>query len=268
MTPTRRLRAVDLVLAALAVATVVRFVVASGPAEDSIPFRLRLGLSVPPIGIDWSSAPRTLVLVVRSTCPACEKSTGFYARLAAQLAAANVPLRVVSEETTEVVGAWLAGASINPVAVTPRTDLATLGLVATPTLLLVDSSGVVTDIWVGVLSKEDEVALDQRLRGDRHQPLTNLRVPAVITRSEWTQLRARGDVLLDVRDRGSFAESSTDGAINIPSDELVDRGPFELDLTRRFVIDCLHSSFSRCEVGAEILGKTGVKEIAILVRRR
>jgi TonB family protein len=74
-----------------------------------------------------------------------------------------------------------------------------------------------------------------------------------------------GPLLLDIRDRETFAERHEKGALNIPLKELLARGPAEIQASRHVVIDCLDAP-DFCSVAAHFLTSSGFKQVSILRR--
>jgi len=113
-------------------------------------------------GVDFTSAPHTLVMAVREDCQYCKDSVPFYQRLTAAARSVGPDQRsgvvVVSTDAEPSISAYLMASDIQVdriVSVAPGE----LRLPATPILLVVDRSGVVVRVWRGRLaaSKEREV---------------------------------------------------------------------------------------------------------------
>jgi hypothetical protein len=83
-------------------------------------------------GVDWSKNGRTLVLAISTQCHFCKDSTPFYRKLEAQ-------------------GGKGMGVHVDQV---KQAGLGEIGVSGTPTMLLVNSSGIITKIWVGMLQPE------------------------------------------------------------------------------------------------------------------
>lgn len=110
-----------------------------------------------PLSYDFASKERTLILALQEGCSYCEESMPFYRELSAivtpdcsdvGIVAALPHPRLASDSLLARYGLDL-----------PRlTDvsLESLGVPGTPTLMLVDPSGKVLDVWVGRLSRERE----------------------------------------------------------------------------------------------------------------
>lgn len=136
-----------------------RFVLNKEPAIRPPVVASVLGKKIQLPNIDWSRSERHLVLVLQKDCRFCTESAPFYQkiittlnqRLDVQLIAA-LP-QPVSESKDYLYGLGVAVSEIR------QADPSSLGATGTPTLLLVDRSGTVRDVWVGKLppAKEQEV---------------------------------------------------------------------------------------------------------------
>jgi len=117
-----------------------------------------VGLNLAPLaGYNWSSHPKTLVIAIRKGCPYCDASLPFYRRLGEQERGntlhAHVLLvmpndassgsRYLSKENVEVQRIFGQG-------------LGALKISGTPTVLLLDSSGLIKRTWIGQLSPRGE----------------------------------------------------------------------------------------------------------------
>lgn len=110
------------------------------------------------VNIDWSAADRTLVLSLHSECRFCTASLPFYRRLLD--ARGDVPLQVVVTAPAEdaAIYTYLDDGGVRPDRVV-TVEPGTLPIAGTPTLFLVDGSGVVTHVWPGQLGDEQETAV-------------------------------------------------------------------------------------------------------------
>jgi hypothetical protein len=117
-----------------------------------------VGQTLAPLpGYSWSSYPKTLVIAIRKGCPYCDASLPFYRRLGEQersnVLRAHVLLvmpndassgsRYLSKDNVEVQEIFGQG-------------LGALRVSGTPTVLLLDSSGVIERAWVGQLPPKGE----------------------------------------------------------------------------------------------------------------
>ena len=109
-------------------------------------------------GWNWGAHDQTLVLALRKGCHFCEDSAPFYQRLAAQQQKGGSDSSIVAvfpdsaATVNEVVQS--EGLGVQAVAGVP---LEKLKISATPTLLLVDRSGIVRNAWIGMLSPRQEL---------------------------------------------------------------------------------------------------------------
>jgi len=110
-----------------------------------------------------------LLLVVSPACPGCNKTAPALARL---LSAAKQSREVVvlGREPASELDAWLRGQNIPRGSVRQLAAPDRLGLLMTPTLLLVDAGKSVTDIWLGVVTPDAERHIMRRLADHAEGP--------------------------------------------------------------------------------------------------
>ena len=115
--------------------------------------------------VDWHKSKRTLVLAFRTGCPYCSESTGFYRTLSEQCRLNHVRLIAVAPDPVSESQQYLkeAGVSVDEVR---QSELPRLGIMRTPTLVLVDDGGIVSRIWLGELSSSNQQDVITRLAGD------------------------------------------------------------------------------------------------------
>lgn len=119
------------------------------------------GTKLPLDGVEWGD--RSVVLALRAGCRYCAQSADFYRTLARQCADSNVRLIAVLPSDVSESREYLErlGVKVNEVR---QADLKSLGVLSTPTLLVVGNSGTVSDAWVGLLSPARERDVLSRLR--------------------------------------------------------------------------------------------------------
>ena len=100
-------------------------------------------------GIDWSKSDRTLLLALSTMCHFCTESAPFYQKLQQQKRD-DVRLVALFPQPAQESRTYLdkLGIAVDDVAQGP---LNSVGVSGTPTLLLIDNQGAVTDSWVGKL---------------------------------------------------------------------------------------------------------------------
>lgn len=120
-----------------------------------------------PIGVDWKKNHQTLVLAISTTCHFCKDSVPFYRRLGG--IEKSVKMVAVLPQSVSEGKEYLEGKGVR-VDDIRQVQLNTVGVKATPTLLLVNDVGVVTNIWVGKLPPEQETevltAVEKKAFGD------------------------------------------------------------------------------------------------------
>jgi thioredoxin-related protein len=119
--------------------------------------------------LDVDRADQTLLLVLRSACRYCTESMPFYSRLSRRLqdeqSRTRLQLVVVTRDEPETAGLYLREHGLvvqRTVQLTP--DLAkALKVPGTPSLVLVDRTGLVRNVWFGKLDSEREKRVEDAL---------------------------------------------------------------------------------------------------------
>jgi hypothetical protein len=111
-------------------------------------------------GLDFREVPSTAILFLQSTCKFCTDSMPFYRRLS------EIPRRgrlvVMGTESRERLEAYLAAHQFKPDRVIVVTPQATK-VRGTPTILVVDTNGVVVEAWGGQLDSARELAVFRKI---------------------------------------------------------------------------------------------------------
>lgn len=109
--------------------------------------------------VDWSKSQDTLLLVLREGCRYCAESAPFYQRLVAK-ASGNKDLRLIAvlPQNPGDARKYLDTLGVT-IAEVREATLSEIGVTGTPTLILLNNTGVVKTVWVGELpaDKEKEV---------------------------------------------------------------------------------------------------------------
>jgi hypothetical protein len=105
------------------------------------------------VGVDWAKNHRTLVLVISTYCHFCKDSVPFYHTLTN--AGADVKIVAVLPQSVAEGQQYLSSGGVH-VDDVRQVALTSLGVTGTPTLMLVNDAGVVTDMWVGKLQPDQE----------------------------------------------------------------------------------------------------------------
>lgn len=156
--------AANISIVIVAVVIVIVFVRNYFPASKASPLAIAAGARLTGQPVNWHDSPKNVVLVLSTTCHFCKESSGFYRKLAEDCRS-HARTVALFPQTPEEAQAYLRAEDVQ-VDEVKQTDFQSLQIGGTPTLLLVDSNGVVQRVWLGKLSevKEKEV-LDQSCRG-------------------------------------------------------------------------------------------------------
>ena len=143
-------------LAIIVVAIMLGYVLVKGfifKPQPEIPKPRGLGKKISLPGVDWQQNGNTLIFVLRQGCDYCTESSDFYKRIMNDATIkSKVRFMAVFPHSVEEGKTYLneAGLAIADVRQYP---LSLLQVNGTPSVLLVDSQGVVKNIWVGKLSQ-------------------------------------------------------------------------------------------------------------------
>jgi hypothetical protein len=119
-------------------------------------------LSVP--GVSWGDSNQTVLLALSNKCHFCSESAPFYQRLAHDLAKrSDVRLVAVFPQDVNASKKYLDDLGV-PVAQVVQAPLDLLQVRGTPTLVIVDKNGTVTQAWVGKLDAERESQVLGRIK--------------------------------------------------------------------------------------------------------
>jgi hypothetical protein len=146
-----------IVLVVLLGALLVRGNLISGRSKVSVPSpSVQIGADMKhlPTGVNWSANGRTLLMGLQTTCPYCTESAPFFRRLTAA-AAGKTRTVAVLPQPPDVAKRYLDGLGVR-VDEIKQVSLPGIGVTRTPTLMLVDSSGLVRGAWTGELASDDE----------------------------------------------------------------------------------------------------------------
>lgn len=122
------------------------------------PKEVKVGDSLPAIPrLDWNQHRHTLVLALNTGCHFCEQSVPFYRRLVDTQPPAGNDLEIIAvfPNDSEMVRQFMTLENL-PFRSVPAAPFGKLGVIGTPTLMLVGSSGRVERAWVGALSPAEE----------------------------------------------------------------------------------------------------------------
>jgi thioredoxin-related protein len=122
----------------------------------------RLSVDLSSVDIDWKTSAQTVVLAISTTCHFCTESAPFYKRLISNKG--DVRVIAVLPQSAEEGHAYLnrLGVVVDEI---KQISLHKIGVRGTPTLILVDSSGVASNSWIGKLPADQELIVLTALQG-------------------------------------------------------------------------------------------------------
>lgn len=106
----------------------------------------------------------TLVLALSTHCSFCDENTPLYQQIARMKGVGRLRLVTIFPETAGEAEDYLKRRGIAADVVIASRTLSSLGVKATPTVLLADGQGEVKQSWVGALSKTRENEVLAKLR--------------------------------------------------------------------------------------------------------
>jgi len=109
-------------------------------------------LSLP--GVNFPPQHNSLVLALSTTCHFCKESLPFYRDLAGRLVGQIDVIAVLPQPQPEGQS-YMRQATVNVKQVVSA-GLGSIGVHGTPTILLVDSTGKVINVWVGLLNQKGQ----------------------------------------------------------------------------------------------------------------
>ena len=158
--------AILIVAILLSVVLVKRFFLDSNkPDNQARANQLAPGDRVPVEGIDWAKSGRTLLLVLQKGCRYCTESAPFYQRLIKETADRNdVKMIALFPQSVTEGKQYLdqIGVNLSDIRQVPPAQVKVSG---TPTLILVDQSGIAVDVWRGKLPPDAEAQVLSKLKG-------------------------------------------------------------------------------------------------------
>ncbi|HKQ76606.1 MAG TPA: hypothetical protein VJ810_23125 [Blastocatellia bacterium] len=128
----------------------------------------QIGKRVPLEEITWDQNDQTLFLVITEKCHFCTSGMPFYRQLAEMRNGQNkFKLVVITTGRGDEGKRYVNSLGITIDEIKQVTDK-TIGIVRVPSIILANSSGIVTDIWTGKLTSVQETEVLDRLKGVGH----------------------------------------------------------------------------------------------------
>jgi hypothetical protein len=206
--------------------------------------RISVGSRVELPGVSWIESPQTVVLALSVYCQYCRASAPFYRSLAEAARSGQFRTLAVLREPSVESAPLLAALGVDGVQDVRYSDLETIGVRATPTLLIVDDKGFVQAALTGKLSEAEEKDVFAKLAivAPAGRPATAFADESGLRIVEAAELRELLNdpetLLVDSRDRVIFEQAHIAGALNIPLDEILSRAPHELPKEKTIYVYC------------------------------
>lgn len=134
----------------------------AAPPNRQVQIEPKIGSQMNAPDVDWSQQPKTLILALKAGCRFCNESAPFYKRVVETVKDKNIKLVAVFPTEIEESAKHLNELGLTNVEV-KRSSLGSLQVGGTPTLILTDNKGEITDYWVGKLSPDEETKVLNKL---------------------------------------------------------------------------------------------------------
>lgn len=130
--------------------------------QPSPPPEIAKGTKVSLADVDWQANQKTLLLVLQKGCHFCSESMPFYKTLVEKSKEKGIKLVAVLPNSREEGSQYLRenGVEIQDVV---QAQLNSINVRGTPTLILVNDKGEVSNSWIGKLPAHKEVEVTENL---------------------------------------------------------------------------------------------------------
>jgi peroxiredoxin len=114
-------------------------------------------LSIP--NVDWKQNQKSLVFFLKKDCPYCTTSAPFYRQLIAEASKRNVKCLAILPNSADEARKYLQYLEL-PIE-NIQTGLSSYKISGTPTVLFVDSQGIVRSVWFGAQTEREKEMRDK-----------------------------------------------------------------------------------------------------------
>lgn len=117
-----------------------------------------VGQKIADTGINLAASPKNVLLVLQKGCKFCTESAAFYKKLIEQTKDKNVKITAVLPQSKDEAEQYIRDLGISGIEIR-QSQLDSLNVGGTPTIIVTDNQGVISDTWMGKLppDKESEV---------------------------------------------------------------------------------------------------------------
>jgi thioredoxin-related protein len=135
----------------------------STPDGSSARVKPTVGKTLSLSDVNFSEKPRTVLLALQTTCRYCNESADFYKRLVEETKGRNIKLVAVFPTKVEDSARHLTELGVTGFEV-KQSPISALDASGTPTLIITNDKGEVTNFWVGKLPAEKETEVINQLK--------------------------------------------------------------------------------------------------------
>lgn len=154
-----------IIIVAVAIVGVLvqRYFLTPKPAvNQQVRIEPKIGAKMEVADMNWSQQSKTLILALQTSCHFCNDSAPFYKRIIQSVQNKNIKLVAVLPTGVEESAAHLKELGLTNMDV-KQMSLSGLQVSGTPTLILTDEKGEITNYWVGKLTPEKETEVINKL---------------------------------------------------------------------------------------------------------
>lgn len=114
-----------------------------------------VGGKISAVDVDWSKNRKNVLLVLQVGCRFCSESADFYQTLIKQTKNKRISVLAVFPQSREEARTYLDKLQLSNLD-TKQAAINTLDVSGTPTLIITDDKGQITNVWVGKLPPEKQ----------------------------------------------------------------------------------------------------------------
>src|SRR5438105_835117 len=196
-----------------------------------------VGTTVQIDGVTLGGSTPTLVIAMKNDCAWNLAAAMFYR----EVVLAEGPFKVlgVTPDSPATIEGYWKSLQMPPLGFR-QVDIKSLGILATPALVLIDKHGRVSKSWIGgvlSISQQAEIRHALGMRSPKPPSVAETTAAGVVTVDELkTLLRQRDLPIVDIRPREKYDRSHVVGSISMPMTDVLRRALFELPLHDSVVV--------------------------------
>ncbi len=133
------------------------------PASSSQRELPKIGDKVQLADVDWSRSDKNVLLVLQKNCHFCAESADFYKQLIEQTKHQDVNIVAVLPQEKDESAKYLNDLGIVGLEI-KQSQLDSLLIAGTPTVIVANAKGEITNVWLGKLRPEEESQVLAKLK--------------------------------------------------------------------------------------------------------